>query len=155
MDKEYLQEILNYTLSIAGTTFLMLVVKNLVQVLYVNHWKFKNLRIQAGLDFLHQMRSPIFGLILVLTSFALVNTLLVGAQNIPMEPSESNPQTLKDAFLGFDFTGFFATTFLIISGTLYIFSGFGSWVKWPARAFLLVGIFYVFIQMFRAAILMG
>lgn len=156
MEKEFLQEILNFNLGLLGFIFMILTVRNCARVLHGNRWKLKTLKWKHLWQFLDYMGTPIFGLVIILISFALVNMLLGGVSTIP-EPAflenESNSSTLKEAVLSFGYTGFFGTTLFIAAGAFYIFSGFGAWMKWIARAFILAAVFYVFVQMFRYAVL--
>ena len=155
MEKEYLLEILNYNLDLVWFVLTVLVLKNIFHILKGNKWKFKTLGRKHFSEFFQKMGTPLFGLVIMLISFALTNALLGGAANIPpiVSEAETNAQSLKEAFLSFGYTGFFGVVLFITSGAFYIFSGFGPWMKWVARAFMLAAIFYIFIQMFRYAVL--
>lgn len=156
MDKAYLIEIITYILGSIGFLLLLLLLKNVLQFLKREKWNsMALLKGKIWLQLLEEMKSPIFGLLLIITSFALVNTLLAGTQNPPTTAEELNPQTLTEALQQYSFTGIFGVMFFSTAGYFYILSGFGSWLKWIARFFLILAPFYILTQMLRYAILLG
>lgn len=147
MDKQLITGIVNYLLSIVGVLFLLVLLKNLVPFAKSRQWKWK--------VFLEKIKNPLFGVFIILISYALVNALLSGAGDlIPLSGTEtSNPSTLREAFLQIDYTGIFGVILFIIAGTFYILSGFSAWLRWPGRVFMILAPAYILIQILRYAIL--
>lgn len=146
MDKQIITGIVNYLLSIVEILFLLVLLKNIIPFAKSRQWKWR--------VFLEKIKNPLFGVFIILISFALVNTLLSGMGDlIPLLETETlNPSTLGEAFLQMDYTGIFGVILFIIAGTFYILSGFSAWLRWPGRIFMILAPAYIVIQILRYAI---
>jgi hypothetical protein len=158
MDKEIFVQSINDLLPLGGFFFLLVLTKNTFYVLSELKWKLKKFRRTNLWQILASMKTQLFGLAVMLCSFALTNTLLGGVPEITGNAAleaeaASNPSTILEGLLYISNTGIIGTSLFIIAGILYILSGFGAWIKWVARVFMLLAPAYILLQIFHYAIL--
>lgn len=157
MDKDVLLQAINYLLTFVGSFVFILLIKNFLQVLAGVKWKLKNFKRAQVLELFKQMATPLFGVLVMFCSFALTNTILGGVMEVQSEAitqeALKDPQTIKEALMTIEYTGYFGTLFFILAGYAYVLSGFGSWLKWVARAFMLIAPLYILSQIVRYAVL--
>ncbi len=157
MDKEILQESINYLLSIPGYFLLFLFAWNFSRTLCDLKWKWRKFGLKHLFQIGSVMKTPLFGLLVILSSFALTNTLLDGVPSVGeskwLELEAENPETILEGVLYIGNTGMIGTGLFILAGFFYILSGFGEWMKWIARFFMLAAPAYILMQIFHFAVL--
>ena len=78
MDKEFLKDVLNYLLTFVGPLVFILLAKTCMQTLSSIHWKFRKLSKIQLVEVFQKMKTPLYGVVIILCAFALTNTLLGG-----------------------------------------------------------------------------
>jgi hypothetical protein len=157
MDKEFLKDVLNYLLTFVGPLVFILLAKTCMQTLSSIHWKFRKLSKIQLVEVFQKMKTPLYGVVIILCAFALTNTLLGGTSTLESEEltqeALQNPNTIWEGLWAISSTGLVGTSLFIFAGLCYILSGFGAWIKWVARALMLLAPTYIFLQIFHYAVL--
>lgn len=157
MDKEILTEAMNYLLGIPAFFLILLLIRSVLTNLWSLKWKFRKFGRQHWLQVLKDMKTPLFGLLVILSAYALTNTLLGG---VTIDESKwleieavQNPGTILEGLLYLGNTGVVGVSLFMLAGFFYILSGFRDWLKWIARFFMLAAPAYVLLQIFHYAVL--
>lgn len=139
--KNQIIELANYFLPIVGLLFLGLILWNLYLFGKESKWKWHDQqRMEHLKTFFVNLKTPAFGMLLILCSFALSATFLGAA-------TSSTLTNLPE------YTGVLGVFLFILSGTFYILTGFAPWLKIAARAFLILAPTYLIFQILYAAFL--
>lgn len=137
--KNQMIELVNYFLPLVGLLFLILILWNLYLFGKESKWKWRaQVHPEALKAVFMNLKSPSFGILLILCAFALTATFLGAA-------TSSTLTSLPE------YTGVFGVFLFILSGTFYILTGFAPWLKIVARAFLLLAPAYLIFQVLYSA----
>lgn len=164
--QEKIVEMFNYYFSFIGLFAALALVWISLSWLAVNRnvvWnllrrKKQKLKFEKTQYFLNKAKDVIFGVIIVLLSFALVNTSISGTPSdvgAALPSYEDNPSTFLEMFWRLDFTGLIAAILFILAGVFYIFSAFGTWLKHIARFLIIFAPAYLITQVIHAILLAG
>lgn len=157
MDKEILTQTIDYLLVIPAFFLILLLIRSVLTNLWSLKWKFRKFGRKHWLQVLKDMKTPLFGLLVIVSAFALTNTLLGG---VTIEESKwleieatQNPETITEGLLYLGNTGIVGVSLFMFAGFFYILSGFRDWLKWIARFFMLAAPGYILMQIFHYAVL--
>ena len=158
MNTEILTEAINYLLILPQTFLLILIVRSFFRSFRALKWKLRKFGWKNLLLIAAELKSPLFGGLVILCAFALTSTLL-GAVPLLTENSAvelefiQNPNTILEGLLYIENTGIIGVSLFILAGFFYIMAGFRDWLKWVARFFMLAAPGYILLQIFHYAVL--